>query len=452
VVEVIAALTPDQCDYVCRKSFGPLLDITVVNLETRGLLDWLLENTNPMDMIIRAGPGKNLEITKDVIHQILGLPNAGGLPEKIDWAEAVAEAAAFKSRLGLGPRSFGVDKMKQHIEKGGADSVSMRYFFLIVFNRLLFCKGSFDITNDHIYWTRQIEQFGDFDWCQLIYNDLCNAVRKWHSRDKNQVTITVYGCCLVILIYYLDHLYDKAAPTTKTDCPRIKYFDSARILKLLKADHKDGSWGNCDFRNRTETCYAQGPSIYITRLRGLLDYKIESLPDHIADRVRNILSHNDHEIARLASSLDETRRDLLRKQYQLANNVAAMIDELLRAPTQDRANPNLNAGQSSQGGVPDSNPQPIHDGQPSQSTDFFEPIVSQSVNPSCENEDFDFPDDEMLTDTQVEKLNNTFAQMEEDANANMMQSFSPAPITDMTDDAKAQETHAELSNDTNGSH
>jgi hypothetical protein len=40
------------------------------------------------------------------------------------------------------------------------------------------------------------------------------------------------------------------------------------------------------------------------------------------------------------------------------------------------------------GGVPDSNPQPIHDGQPSQSTDFFEPIVSQSVNPSCENEDF----------------------------------------------------------------
>jgi len=47
--------------------------------------------------------------------------------------------------------------------------------------------------------------------------------------------------------------------------------------------------------------------------------------------------------------LDETRRDLLRKQYQLANNVAAMIDELLRAPTQDRANPNLNAGQSSQG-------------------------------------------------------------------------------------------------------
>ena len=200
VVEVIAALTPDQCDYVCRKSFGPLLDITVVNLETRGLLDWLLENTNRMDMIIRAGPGKNLEITKDVIHQILGLPNAGGLPEKIDWAEAVAEAVAFKSRLGLRPRSFGVDKMKQHIEKCGANSVSMRCFFLIVFNRLLFCKGSFDITNDHIYWTRQIEQFGDFDWCQLIYNDLCNAVRMWHSRDKNQVTTTVYGCCLVILV------------------------------------------------------------------------------------------------------------------------------------------------------------------------------------------------------------------------------------------------------------
>ena len=40
------------------------------------------------------------------------------------------------------------------------------------------------------------------------------------------------------------------------------------------------------------------------------------------------------------------------------------------------------------GAVPDSNPKPIHDGQPSQSTDLFEPIVSQSVNPSCEIEDF----------------------------------------------------------------
>jgi hypothetical protein len=29
---------------------------------------------------------------------------------------------------------------------------------------------------------------------------LCNAVRMWHSRDKNQVTTTVYGCYLVILV------------------------------------------------------------------------------------------------------------------------------------------------------------------------------------------------------------------------------------------------------------
>jgi len=115
--------------------------------------------------------------------------------------------------------------------------------------------------------------------------------------------------------------------------------------------------------------------------------------------------------------MEETRQQLLRRQYQLANNVAAMIDDLLHAPTQHRVHPDPNAGRAKvfymltlvhfmfifylfprtynisvlffvklnhvvlffiSGAAPDCNPQPIHDNQPNQSTDYstLEPIVS----------------------------------------------------------------------------
>ncbi|RLN05233.1 uncharacterized protein C2845_PM13G06740 [Panicum miliaceum] len=113
VLDAIQCLKREQRDYVSDNGFGDLFDMSVEFFESRGLLDWLLENIDTSDMIIRASAGKNLEIAKNVIHQILGLPIAGGLPEKFEWAEAVAKTSTFRASIGLGPESFGVDKMMQ---------------------------------------------------------------------------------------------------------------------------------------------------------------------------------------------------------------------------------------------------------------------------------------------------------------------------------------------------
>jgi hypothetical protein len=198
--EILQSLNQSQTKYVIAKGFGYLFEMTLEGLETRELFHWLLDLTDPCDMTIRCGPGKELKITKDVIHFITGLSNSGGLPEKFDWSSQVAEAASFQQNFHLSKGVIGVDRMEAEVIKGGADDQTIRCLFLIVFNRLLFCKGTHEITNEHITWTKDIQHFAEFDWCQLIYNDLCHAVRKWHNRDRSQVTATVYRCFIVILV------------------------------------------------------------------------------------------------------------------------------------------------------------------------------------------------------------------------------------------------------------
>jgi hypothetical protein len=68
-------------------------------LGSRSHLSWLMEKLDHNDMTIRAGPGKELKITKETVHLILGLPNGGG-GKTLGIDEAVA-ANNLRAELGL---------------------------------------------------------------------------------------------------------------------------------------------------------------------------------------------------------------------------------------------------------------------------------------------------------------------------------------------------------------
>jgi hypothetical protein len=130
----------------------------------------------------------------------------------------------------------------------------------------------------------------------LIFNDLCEAAKKWHNRSTTNVSTTIYGCSIVVLVsivfilmyillhiwvltvgnyvtcfmmfvmftytaielcnsfmklYYLDHLHAPAAPQNKIGTPRIKFFDKNIIKALTKADkrkvrHGAEPFGHCE--------------------------------------------------------------------------------------------------------------------------------------------------------------------------------------------------------------
>jgi hypothetical protein len=167
-------------------------------LGSRYHLAWLMEKLDHNDMTIQAGLGKELKITKETVHLILGLPNAGG-GKALGIDEAVA-ANNLRAELGLSKEEFGVAALQDRLGKGFDDDLSIRYFFLILFNRLLFPTARWGITNHEVLLTEEMDRFHEIDWCQIIFNDFCQAAKKWHTRSVTNVSTTIYGCSIVILV------------------------------------------------------------------------------------------------------------------------------------------------------------------------------------------------------------------------------------------------------------
>jgi hypothetical protein len=55
--------------------------------------------------------------------------------------------------------------------------------------------------------TQQMDRMAEIDWCQIVYNDLCEAARKCHKRCTTNVSATIYGCCVVILVSHVLYTY-----------------------------------------------------------------------------------------------------------------------------------------------------------------------------------------------------------------------------------------------------
>jgi hypothetical protein len=198
VIITIKILNERQRQAVARKGFSNILDMTLDALGSRSHLCWLMDKLDQKDMTIRPGQGKELKITKEIVHLILGLPNAGGgKPLRID--EAVA-GDNLRVELGLSKDEFVVASLQDRLRKGDDDDLSIRCFFLIWFNRLLFPTSSWGISNHEVLLTEEMDRFHETDWCHLIFNDLCEAAQKWHTRSTTNVSATIYGCSVVILV------------------------------------------------------------------------------------------------------------------------------------------------------------------------------------------------------------------------------------------------------------
>ena len=109
-------------------------------------------------------------------------------------------AAKLRRDLKICKEEFDVVKLQDKIVLSNDDELSIRCFFLILFNRLLFPSASWGITNNEVLMTSNMARMADIDWCQLVYTDLCDAATRWHKRNKTNIIATIYGCSLIVLV------------------------------------------------------------------------------------------------------------------------------------------------------------------------------------------------------------------------------------------------------------
>jgi hypothetical protein len=85
-----------------------------------------MQKLDPRDMTLRIGPDKELKITKQTVHLILGLSNSGGgKPLNIDKANT---AATLRSSLSINNDEFVISKLQDRLRLGNDDELSIRCF------------------------------------------------------------------------------------------------------------------------------------------------------------------------------------------------------------------------------------------------------------------------------------------------------------------------------------
>jgi hypothetical protein len=69
--------------------FGHLLRMKIDAVQNKNLLTWLLDHTDPDQMLIKIGPGKVLPITPQITSMVLGLPIGGQNFKQYTWKEGI---------------------------------------------------------------------------------------------------------------------------------------------------------------------------------------------------------------------------------------------------------------------------------------------------------------------------------------------------------------------------
>jgi len=200
VLETNQMLKKNQRQYVLKKGFKNILSMQLDGVEGRSLLCWLLDHIDLESMTLRAGRGKELKFSKDVVRLVLGLPSAGSTPPTVFASEKSKQVLKFREVMNLESRAFDVETMQDRIRSGLDDDATMMCYFIVIFHSILFPHGSWDISNDDVMLAHWVVQMPKIDWCQLIYTDLCHSVEKWQKRKKDNQTATMYGCSIVFLV------------------------------------------------------------------------------------------------------------------------------------------------------------------------------------------------------------------------------------------------------------
>ncbi|OEL21240.1 hypothetical protein BAE44_0017741, partial [Dichanthelium oligosanthes] len=209
VLFTIQLLNHDQYAAIQSLGFGRLLTMGIDAVESSDLLPWLMDRVSPVDMMISIGPGKVLPITPKVISMDLGLP-AGGSNLKV---YSSAEVVQFRKQLihQLNQESLTDDdpihisNLQEEILKDRVDSLFLRCFFMIVFNRLFFPTSTYNIDSAAINKAMHPESFNGVDWAQAVFDDLQSSIRRWHGRKNKQLTQTIYGCAVLLIVSSLPY-------------------------------------------------------------------------------------------------------------------------------------------------------------------------------------------------------------------------------------------------------
>ncbi|XP_044320564.1 uncharacterized protein [Triticum aestivum] len=271
IKSAIEILKDCQRKRIKKLGFGWVLSLTVDALRTRNLPVFLMDNTSE-SLVINVGTQGGLKITPHAVHCVLGLPNGGTDPPPFSYAQKREQLLKLKELLGVSKhKNITFEVLYQRIRLGGDDDLTIRYFIIIVFNRLLFPTTAKYITGRDAAWTSDLHNLPNIDWCKVLVDDISHAVISWkskrlaypkrlaNSKKLYEPTLSLTSCTLFCIVNFL---FDNLLSMNRLDAieiPRIAHFTNDIIANILREDTQIANgletYGKLALRPKEGTCY-----------------------------------------------------------------------------------------------------------------------------------------------------------------------------------------------------
>lgn len=198
-------------DKLKEYDFGVFLDLKLKSLENTKLLMFLMDRLDHTTLTLDIAIDKRLKITTHSIQCVLGLPDRGTnivVPSKHIQKKALCE---LKRKLGVN-QSEDVkvqDLIVQIAKDEEGDDFTIRCFVMILLNKLLL-PGTCDyITGKEAALTEDITKLRSVNWAQLIFDDIVNASKSWHSKKTGTSSPSIHGCVLFLVVSVTSFLHSQ---------------------------------------------------------------------------------------------------------------------------------------------------------------------------------------------------------------------------------------------------
>ncbi|TVU00684.1 hypothetical protein EJB05_53866, partial [Eragrostis curvula] len=340
LLQAITSLNAPQLKKIDDLHWGDFLSIKIDAVESRDLYCWLLDRVDTSTMTLVISPDKVLPLSPVSVHNVMALPMGGGDLPKVR-SKLVTEARKLLcSSLSLDSRTITIKRLLQEVAKGRIDDLSMKCFFMIAFNRLLFPTSSYDVSNNDILLSMDLEKIGSVDWCKVLIEDIKNAAIAWQNRDRNCTNPSIPGYAPYLLVYYLDQLDHPLNDSDRKSTPRAALFDRKKVEHLtindkITDDNGHISYGALSFKSQVGSCYesVEGPSPPSNNLwstecssSSLVGDTTKKLSGRTSSVVQELVLNLDSKIQDQIHVIQSAQQSIVDHQLKFAEDLVNLVD------------------------------------------------------------------------------------------------------------------------------
>lgn len=102
-----------------------------------------------------------------------------------------------------------IEEEKNRVLTEEESELKLRLFFMTVIDSYLMPCTSSTLNKEAVMLTRNMDLITKFDWSRIVYEDLREAVLRWHAKKdkpppkkprRTRPTRTLHGCCMVPMV------------------------------------------------------------------------------------------------------------------------------------------------------------------------------------------------------------------------------------------------------------